>query len=572
VLLNQAGILELDCAYPTLDEFLSSRLRFYGHDLKRYPMFESGSAAKVFSQVILKNIPQQTGVTSKIEGSILGASRSYGEGLVYAAPSDKEVLGRNHSKVAEAFSNRDGAALTIAIFPARHVEFTNGTDAFAVRRTLSIAYIKHCLEEWDATIITDIPRFQRLDGLDPSASLNLSFILQKWICDEFAMADPIEPSLMVAAEARNLREHQFFCDTFRALCVGLEAMVARCRIPSFHRAGAAIRWVKQCFPRDQLAIGNRVSDKFANAGIVLRSVSDSLRGSSAAFRGAIEAHGEVSSVRVLILTATDLEDDVLYRTVKAKFGGYALRVDTGDITSLTEITTDFGVRLFHARSSAGSVGTSGAELVAGESIRRVDPQYIVSLGICLGMDETKHKIGDIVYSDAVQLYEPGKVIDPNPQAFIPRGSRIPAGPTLLDRARLARRNWTDYNVRSGLIASGEKLVDSSQFIQFLKQIVPEAAAGEMEAGIVSAADRSRKEWIVIKAICDWGHDKGVPSGSNLTFESWMGFPKRARRASLRDARRKIPLRFIRRYSPAQGSNSRPQRAAEARLAWAGGST
>ncbi|MGC2784209.1 MAG: HNH endonuclease signature motif containing protein, partial [Roseiarcus sp.] len=41
------------------------------------------------------------------------------------------------------------------------------------------------------------------------------------------------------------------------------------------------------------------------------------------------------------------------------------------------------------------------------------------------------------------------------------------------------------------------------------------------------------------------------SGSNLTFESWLGFPMRARRASLRDARRKIPLRFVRRYSPAQ---------------------
>ncbi|MGC2787404.1 MAG: LysR family transcriptional regulator, partial [Roseiarcus sp.] len=44
---------------------------------------------------------------------------------------------------------------------------------------------------------------------------------------------------------------------------------------------------------------------------------------------------------------------------------------------------------------------------------------------------------------------------------------------------------------------------------------------------------------------------GGTSGSNLTFESWLGFPMRARRASLRDARRKIPLRFVRRYSPAQ---------------------
>src|SRR5450432_3249239 len=42
-----------------------------------------------------------------------------------------------------------------------------------------------------------------------------------------------------------------------------------------------------------------------------------------------------------------------------------------------------------------------------------------------------------------------------------------------------------------------------------------------------------------------------PSGSNLTFESRMGFPPGSRRASLRDARRKVPLRFVRRSSSGQ---------------------
>ena len=58
----------------------------------------------------------------------------------------------------------------------------------------------------------------------------------------------------------------------------------------------------------------------------------------------------------------------------------------------------------------------------------------------------------------------------------------------------------------------------------------------------------------------------IASGSNLTFESWLEFPIRARRASLRNARRKIALRLVRRYSSAQGRGSRPQHAAEARLA------
>jgi len=61
-------------------------------------------------------------------------------------------------------------------------------------------------------------------------------------------------------------------------------------------------------------------------------------------------------------------------------------------------------------------------------------------------------------------------------------------------------------------------------------------------------------------------DGFAASGSKLTFESRMGFPARDGRANLRDARWKIALRFLRRYSSAQSSGSRPQHAAEAGLA------
>src|SRR4029077_1666165 len=63
---------------------------------------------------------------------------------------------------------------------------------------------------------------------------------------------------------------------------------------------------------------------------------------------------------------------------------------------------------------------------------------------------------------------------------------------------------------------------------------------------------------------DWSWSRS--SGSHLTFESRIGFPVRARRANLRDARWKIALRLVRRYSSAQNPGSRPQHGAEARLA------
>jgi hypothetical protein len=52
----------------------------------------------------------------------------------------------------------------------------------------------------------------------------------------------------------------------------------------------------------------------------------------------------------------------------------------------------------------------------------------------------------------------------------------------------------------------------------------------------------------------------------MPLESREGFPERVRRTSLGDARWKIALRFVRRYSSAQSPGSIPQRAAVARLA------
>jgi nucleoside phosphorylase len=59
--------------------------------------------------------------------------------------------------------------------------------------------------------------------------------------------------------------------------------------------------------------------------------------------------------------------------------------------------------------------------------------------------------------------------------------------------------------KAGQILSGEKLVDSLDFKNSLLKRYPEALGGEMEgAGLFAAADRSKVEWIVVKAICDWG--------------------------------------------------------------------
>jgi nucleoside phosphorylase len=216
----------------------------------------------------------------------------------------------------------------------------------------------------------------------------------------------------------------------------------------------------------------------------------------------------VDSIRVLITTAADIEDRV-FDTVAAREGLKKVDGDRGGIESVQEYFGIAGVRLFQVRSSAGTTGPSGATLVSARAIERKDPHYIICCGICFGMKPDTQRLGDVIISEQVSMYEPGRMQDKHGQPeFISRGGKVFAGPTLLDRARLVRRGWPEDRSHVGLVASGDKLVDSAPFKRFLLTVAPEAIGGEMEsAGVFSSTIRLNKEGIVIKGICDWGENK-----------------------------------------------------------------
>jgi nucleoside phosphorylase len=61
---------------------------------------------------------------------------------------------------------------------------------------------------------------------------------------------------------------------------------------------------------------------------------------------------------------------------------------------------------------------------------------------------------------------------------------------------------------AGLMLSGEKLVDHPALRQLLLDNEPEAIGGEMEgSGIYVSANTGKVDWILVKAMCDWGDGK-----------------------------------------------------------------
>lgn len=156
--------------------------------------------------------------------------------------------------------------------------------------------------------------------------------------------------------------------------------------------------------------------------------------------------------------------------------------------------------------SMGSEGVSGSTLSIDSVIREWKPSIVILLGIAFGANRTKHLPGDVLVAEHIIPYEQQRIGD----EILFRNPIPPASPSLIDRFRHAldwdfcRPDGSKCKFKIGPILSGSKLVDNSQFKQELLNQYPNAIGGEMEgAGLWSAADRHRKDWILVKGVCDW---------------------------------------------------------------------
>ena len=64
-----------------------------------------------------------------------------------------------------------------------------------------------------------------------------------------------------------------------------------------------------------------------------------------------------------------------------------------------------GARIFMVQSEMGAGGPGGSTLTINEALRDLSPSAVIMLGIAFGIDETKQKIGDILVSRQLELYE-----------------------------------------------------------------------------------------------------------------------------------------------------------------------
>lgn len=215
----------------------------------------------------------------------------------------------------------------------------------------------------------------------------------------------------------------------------------------------------------------------------------------------------LKETEILILTAAEIEIDTALNALEPI-----------DVTSVLygykgQAVYYFGRigrhRIAVAKCKAGTSRRDGATLSVRQAIADCDPNAVIAVGVAFGGYTDKLKIGDVLVSEQVIPYEVKRASVAREEY---RGPSPEAGPILLNRFsnvlgwEFKRPDGYVCRVKPGPLLTGDTLLDNLDEKVRLFSEHPTAIGGEMEgAGLYAAASRheANKEWIVVKAVCDW---------------------------------------------------------------------
>jgi nucleoside phosphorylase len=220
--------------------------------------------------------------------------------------------------------------------------------------------------------------------------------------------------------------------------------------------------------------------------------------------------GMMNNTQVLLVVATDVERVAIFDAAQALTSTPQLPgLVHGHSRTYHDLGMVDGARIALVQSEQGTSTVGGSLSTIQVAIQELNPTWVIMVGIAFGIDPDKQPIGTILVSKQIQQYEIrriGTTSEGNMEARA-RGDRASASPTLLSRLKATASQWPN-EVQPGLILSGEKLVDNTDYRDTLTDFEPEALGGEMEGGgLYVAATEHQRHWCVVKAVCDYADGK-----------------------------------------------------------------
>ena len=236
----------------------------------------------------------------------------------------------------------------------------------------------------------------------------------------------------------------------------------------------------------------------------------------------------VQDIKILLMTATEIELRGIMGYLKPKDGKEKI-IETFVHGEKVYIGKYGQCPVVVGMSAPGKAqqGPLDACLVTTKIMIKIEPRYVIAVGICYGMNKSKASSGDVIVSNLICDCTCLRV--EKDSSLTRRGGEPSVGDNLLkvfyppvgySHAQADK----EVRIHCGPIISRPDLVDNPDYKEQLKRLRSDALGGEMEgAGIMAAIERipseHRVEAIVIKAICDWGNGEKSKAADWKPFSS-----------------------------------------------------
>ena len=511
--IERAGHLLTLSSHITNEEFLGARRDAYRHDRSRYPMyFEEQS--NPLEQV--RPVPGIAGSTTLFLQDEFLKWVAVPPAHLRTSVSDKSDRNKMLKAVEKAIKRRGQEAVTFALFKDRLGKLSkHPTICGIIRREISTKYTQHYRTSQGGELPTGI---RGLEVYDPVTSMFPFYDLPllKTIFGYLCIAELFTPQRWDEFLARRGQdEHMLFADRLRVFIAGV-CGAARVRYPC--EPNPAIRdrlrqhAIHQLRDERPSSLPDRsVIDLLFAASVRLGNIIKRGLETPEFATGALPMEQQIkatSPTPILLAVATEIEHDTVLTAAKAEGLPAPQRRFIGDHTYFA-LGVLGGCELFLVKCEAGAGGVGGALATLIDAVRDVQPYSIIMPGIAFGFKEDTQAMCDVLLSKQIMLYDLKRVTEKEGEVRVtPRGDRASSSPRLYDRFWNGARDWSNAKVHDGLILSGDTLVDSQSFKEELHKLEPDAIGGEMEAaGVYVAALKGHIDWIIVKAICDWGQNK-----------------------------------------------------------------
>lgn len=495
-----------------LGAFYEKRQELYFFDKDRYPFyFQQNKIIRPVSPCL----PRETSSTEFIRNSLIAIKHEDLRVRKLHAAKNPYVLELLEKHMPE----NPLQALTIHAFePAfedtRIFSYDKQHETKARARqelteALSYFHSEAILNETGTTIFTDIPSCEKYDILayHPYYSFQIYELILSPLIDFVEVTDPVsyQKQLEDIIDFRNSDYFQFFCTTIYNIVCEIYQLQAANKSLNYN-----IWYWTLCQKIKKVVYNVRKESSFQpfcidNAILYIERLESALQSHFFIERTSTSMLIKEKK-KVLILTANDIEHHTALEALDQQSIAYNPVSVGSNVYYQASLDNN---NIYILKCMPGSVGSASSTLAVYDAINQLKPVAIIAGGVAFGCKKDKQKMGDILLSKQIWQYDPQKQTETQ---IIRRGDKATSSAALLNRFSSAIAKWErDYpniSIHTGLIASGEVLVNNPTFVEQLKQSEPEIIGGEMEgAGILSAAERKACDWILVKAICDWGAKK-----------------------------------------------------------------